>query len=94
MPLAAKMAVLLSLELSRIAAAVTIKASMLRDYVDTPLSVEEIGDLLTMTGFEIEGIEVVDAEKVLDVNIMANRGDGPSVVGVARELLGPAPGPI
>ena len=29
--------------------------SMLRDYVDTPLSTEEIGDLLTMTGFEIEG---------------------------------------
>lgn len=60
---------------------------MLRDYVDTPLSVEEIGDLLTMTGFEIEGIAVVEGENVLDVNIMANRGDGPSVIGVARELL-------
>ena len=60
---------------------------MLRDYVDTPLSVEEIGDVLTMGGFEIEGIATVDGEKVLDVNIMANRGDGASTLGVARELL-------
>ena len=61
--------------------------SMLRDYVTTPLSAEEIGDLLTMTGFELEGIETVKGEKVLDVNIMANRGDGASVIGLAREVL-------
>ncbi len=60
---------------------------MLRDYVDTPLSAEEIGDLLTMAGFELEEIEIVEGEKVLNVNIMANRGDGPSVVSLAREVL-------
>lgn len=60
---------------------------MLRDYVETPLSAEQIGDLLTMTGFELEDIEEVNGEAVLDVNIMANRGDGASLIGMAREVL-------
>ncbi len=60
---------------------------MLRDYVETPLTAEQIGDLLTMTGFELEDIEEVNGEAVLDVNIMANRGDGASLIGMAREVL-------
>lgn len=65
--------------------------SMLRDWVNTPLSVQEIGDLLTMTGFELESIDEVEGEAVLDVNIMANRGDGASVLGLAREILAKSP---
>lgn len=64
---------------------------MLRDWVKTPLSVQEVGDLLTMTGFEIESIDEVEGELVLDVNIMANRGDGASVLGLAREILAKSP---
>ncbi len=60
---------------------------MLKEYVETSLSAEEIGDLLTMTGFELEEIIEVQGEPVLDVNIMANRGDGASVLGMAREVL-------
>lgn len=60
---------------------------MLRDYVQTNLSAEELGDLLTMNGFELEEITEVEGEPVLDVNIMANRGDGASVMGLAREVL-------
>lgn len=60
---------------------------MLRDFVETDLSAEEIGDLLTMTGFELEEITEVEGEPVLNVNIMANRGDGASVFGMAREVL-------
>lgn len=60
---------------------------MLKDYVETNLSAEEIGDLLTMTGFELEEITELHGEPVLDVNIMANRGDGASVLGMAREIL-------
>lgn len=60
---------------------------MLRDFVETDLNEEQIGDLLTMTGFELEEIIEVEGEKVLDVNIMANRGDGASVMGMAREVL-------
>lgn len=60
---------------------------MLRDYVVTDLSAQQLGDLLTMTGFELEEITEVEGEEVLDVNIMANRGDGASVLGLAREVL-------
>ncbi len=65
---------------------------MLRDWVQTTLSVSEIGDLLTMTGFELEEITEVEGEAVLDVNIMSNRGDGASVLGMAREVLAKDPG--
>lgn len=65
--------------------------SMLREFVTTPLSCEEIGDLLTMTGFELEEIFEAEGEKVLDINITANRGDGASVLGLSRELLAKDP---
>ena len=61
--------------------------SMLCDYVETALTVHQIGDLLTMAGFELEGIEEVGDEFVLDIKVMSNRGDGLSVFGLAREVL-------
>lgn len=56
---------------------------MLRSFVKTSLSSNEIGELLTMAGFELEGIE----NDVLDIKVMANRGDGLSALGLAREIL-------
>jgi phenylalanyl-tRNA synthetase beta chain len=64
---------------------------MLRDFIDTRLSAEEVGDLLTMAGFELEGIEVVGGDNVLDIKVMSNRGDGLSVFGLAREVLAKDP---
>ena len=61
--------------------------SMLRDFVQTQLDAEQLGDLLTMAGFELEGIEEVDGDSVLDIKVMSNRGDGLSVFGLAREVL-------
>ncbi len=60
--------------------------SMLRDYVRTALDAEALGDLLTMSGFELEGIED-GADPVLDIKVVSNRGDGLSVFGLAREVL-------
>ncbi|MEQ1824050.1 MAG: phenylalanine--tRNA ligase beta subunit-related protein, partial [Fimbriimonadaceae bacterium] len=60
---------------------------MLRDFVETTLNAEQIGDLLTMAGFELEGIEEVEGDHVLDVKVMSNRGDGLSVFGLSREVL-------
>ncbi len=60
---------------------------MLLDLVDTSLSAEAAGDLLTMAGFELEGIEEVGGEPVLDIKVMSNRGDGLSMLGLAREVL-------
>src|SRR5262249_38241204 len=61
--------------------------SMLLDFVKTDLNAERAGDLLTMAGFELEGIEQVNGEAVLDIKVMSNRGDGLSILGLAREVL-------
>jgi phenylalanyl-tRNA synthetase beta chain len=61
--------------------------SMLRDYIETKLDAEAVGDLLTMAGFELEGIEEVEGDFTLDVKVVSNRGDGLSVYGLAREVL-------
>lgn len=61
--------------------------AMLRDFVNTTLDANQIGDLLTMAGFELEGIEEVNGEPVLDIKVMSNRGDGLSVFGLSREVL-------
>src|SRR5205085_2842115 len=60
---------------------------MLLDFVTTNKSAEELGELLTMAGFEVESIEDVEGEKILDVKVVSNRGDGLSVLGLAREVL-------
>lgn len=61
--------------------------SMLRDWVETSLTPQQLGDLLTMAGFELEGLEEVDGQPVLDLKVVANRGDGLSAIGIAREVL-------
>lgn len=60
---------------------------MIRDYVQTSLGPEQLGDLLTMAGFELEGIEEVNGDHVLDIKVCSNRGDGLSALGLAREIL-------
>lgn len=65
--------------------------SMLNDFVQTSLTAEEVGDLLTMATFELEGIEEVEGEPVLDIKVVSNRGDGLSVYGLAREVLAKDP---
>lgn len=64
---------------------------MLLDFVSVDRSPEEIGDLLTMAGFELEGIEEVEGDSVLDIKVCSNRGDGLSVLGLAREVLAKLP---
>ncbi len=66
--------------------------SMLREFVETPLDASQLGELLTMAGFELEGLEEVEGEPVLDIRVVSNRGDGLSVQGLAREVLAKDPG--
>ena len=63
-----------------------ISLDWLRDYVDTNLSTEEIGNILSDLGFPIESIETVGDDCVIDVEVTSNRGDCLGHIGVAREL--------
>jgi phenylalanyl-tRNA synthetase beta chain len=68
---------------------VKLLVSWLRDFVDVTIPVEELGQLLSMRGFELAGIEAADAaggSTVVDLEITANRPDCLSVIGLAREV--------
>jgi phenylalanyl-tRNA synthetase beta chain len=58
----------------------------LRDYVDLPEGPEEIGRVLTSIGFAVEGLDEVEGDAVLDLEITTNRPDAMCHVGLAREL--------
>ncbi len=77
-----------------------VLVSWLRDFVDVTASPEELGDTLTMRGFELSSIEKVTIDDgrstmddgrstiddaVLDFEVTANRPDALSVIGFARE---------
>ena len=68
--------------------AIVMKISLnwLNDYIETGLSTEEIAEVLSDLGFLCEGIEHIDDDTVLDVEITSNRGDCLSLLGIAREL--------
>jgi len=58
----------------------------LKDFIEIKEGVEEISDMLTMIGLEVEGEEASEDAAVFEVNITPNRPDCLSVVGIAREL--------
>ena len=62
-----------------------IVLSWLRDFVDVTAPPEELGETLTLRGFELSGIERHGADAVLDFEVTANRPDALSVIGFARE---------
>ncbi len=63
----------------------------LKDFVETSASASEIGEILTMLGFELEAIQESPLGPVLDFKVTPNRGDCLSVLGVARELCAKDP---
>ncbi len=63
-----------------------ISVDWLNDYIETGLNAEKIADILSDLGFPCEGIEYLDNDTVIDVEITSNRGDCLGYIGVAREL--------
>ena len=63
----------------------------LGEFLDFNLSTEEICSQLTMAGLEVDGYEnftskITGKDSIINLDITPNRGDGFSVLGVAREL--------
>src|SRR5512137_161459 len=63
-----------------------ISLNWLKDYIETGLTAEQIADILSNVGLPPEGIEHLDGDAVIDVEVTSNRGDCLSYIGIAREL--------
>ena len=68
-----------------------INKDWLKEYVDLNIPLEELEEILTMGGLEVEGIEAIelpDGAKTdtLEVNVTPNRGYCLSHIGTAREV--------
>jgi phenylalanyl-tRNA synthetase beta chain len=63
-----------------------ISLDWLRDYIDITLKAEEMAEILSNLGLPCEGIEHLDDDVVIDVEVTSNRGDCLSHIGIAREL--------
>jgi phenylalanyl-tRNA synthetase beta chain len=63
-----------------------VSIQWLKEYVDFSMSPEELADVLTMAGQEVEGIEKFEDDSILDISITPNRPDCLSVRGIAREI--------
>jgi len=63
-----------------------ISVDWLKDYIDLDLSAEQIAETLSDLGFPCEGIERLDGDTVIDIEVTSNRGDCLGIIGVAREL--------
>ena len=63
-----------------------ISLDWLRDYIEIERPAEEVAELLSDLGLPCEGIEYLDDDVVIDVEVTSNRGDCLSYIGIAREL--------
>ena len=58
----------------------------LKEYVDLPMSLDELTERLTLTGLNLEGVEQVDDDTAIDLEVTSNRPDCLGHIGVAREI--------
>jgi len=63
-----------------------ISLNWLNDYIKVDKSAEQVAEILSDSGFPCEGIEKLDDDAVIDVEITSNRGDCLGYIGIAREL--------
>jgi phenylalanyl-tRNA synthetase beta chain len=63
-----------------------VSLNWLNEYVETAVAAEEIAEILSDLGFPCEGIEHLEGDAVIDVEVTSNRGDCLSHIGIAREL--------
>jgi len=63
-----------------------ISLNWLNDYIETGLPADQIAEILSNLGLPCEGIEHLDDDAVIDVEVTSNRGDCLSLLGIAREL--------
>jgi phenylalanyl-tRNA synthetase beta chain len=63
-----------------------VSLNWLVDYIEIEHSPEQVAEILSYLGLPCEGIECLDDDTVIDVEVTSNRGDCLSYIGIAREL--------
>ena len=63
-----------------------ISLNWLSDYIEIERSAEGIAEILSDLGLPCEGLEYLDNDTIIDVEVTSNRGDCLSLLGIAREL--------
>ena len=63
-----------------------VSLEWIKDFVDITAPAEEVAHRLTMAGLEIEGMETVEGDIVMEVNVTPNRPDCLNILGIAREV--------
>ncbi len=58
----------------------------LKEYVDLPMTLDELTERLTLTGLNLEGVEKVADDTAIDLEVTSNRPDCLGHLGVAREI--------
>lgn len=71
-----------------------VPTSWLKKYIDFSWSAEELADALTMAGIAVEGIEEVEGDKVLELDLTPNRGDCLGIINLAREVAALTGNPV
>ncbi len=63
-----------------------ISHNWLNEFVPLDMQVGELTDRLTMSGLNLEGVENVDGDSAIDLEVTSNRPDCLGHIGVAREV--------
>ena len=63
-----------------------VSLDWLKEFLKITLSAEELAEVMTLAGLEVEGIEKVDEDVIFDLSLTPNLGHCMSVVGIAREV--------
>lgn len=60
--------------------------NFIKEFLDVKLSAQELANVVTMAGMEVEFLEQVDKDWVFDIEVTTNRYDWLSMLGIAREV--------
>lgn len=63
-----------------------VSTDWLSKYVDVPRDVEQLTERLTLSGLNLEGVESVQQDTAIDLEVTSNRPDCLGHIGVAREI--------
>ncbi|NLV20499.1 MAG: phenylalanine--tRNA ligase subunit beta [Syntrophomonadaceae bacterium] len=63
-----------------------VSINWLKKYVDIPWTPRELAHNLTMAGIAIEGVEAINGDSVMELDLTPNRGDCLGMINLAREV--------